>query len=502
MEKTLQKFINCGIDLTSVGFRRREDAAPYFCTPRGANIIGWAGVDGIHFCFIRGFGSMVFAVSPMNSMPDYVHPIARDFCDFLCLLLACGDTAALEQAWEWNQAQFDAYLQENKPTQEQREILSDAAAKMKLSAMEQPWAYLHTLQAAFDYSQIRYTENFYDRDMNPSAPLPAAEWRVYYEGNFWGHHGRDHAGKPISVEKQFRWAEHEWMVPAVYVCSRGIVVDLCKRVEAEEISAFMRRWNLNGEENLTQEQRRIIEAENPMNADFTVELELNGQMLRAAHGCSACYNPCLPAENDLQAEGVVAHYSLDASCAWVLARYAFPWPTKRRPDIKSLRMMLSQQAERVVSAHFKPHKPGESITFAHPVSGREYTLTVQKLEQQSLPERSFDATRWFYPTHYTAMQYTISPSLDETILVCDCDEGDRPLRIAPEQGTGPTADADAAVIGIIGGADGPTALLFGGGSGEVKIACSALHFEPTQDDVEWCVMFNVRRYDDAAFSLL
>lgn len=99
MARTFQKFLQSKIDLSSVGVEFREDNAPYFCTPKGASIFGWAGVDGIHFCFIRGFGSMVFAISPMNSAPNFVHPLARNFADFLRLLLACGDVAALEQAW-------------------------------------------------------------------------------------------------------------------------------------------------------------------------------------------------------------------------------------------------------------------------------------------------------------------------------------------------------------------------------------------------------------------
>ena len=77
---------------------RREDNNPYFCTPKGASIFGWAGVDGIHFCFVRDFGGMVFSVIPMNSAPDFVHPLANDFEDFLRLLLACSDSAALEHA--------------------------------------------------------------------------------------------------------------------------------------------------------------------------------------------------------------------------------------------------------------------------------------------------------------------------------------------------------------------------------------------------------------------
>lgn len=115
MDRTFQKFLRSGLDLAPLGVERREENLPYFCTPKGAAIFGWAGVDGIHYCFIRGFGGMVFAVSPMNAAPDCVHPLARDFADFLRLLLACGDAAALEQAWMWGEAQFDAFFAGKSP---------------------------------------------------------------------------------------------------------------------------------------------------------------------------------------------------------------------------------------------------------------------------------------------------------------------------------------------------------------------------------------------------
>ena len=130
MDKVFQKFLRSGIDLSPVGVERREDNNPYFCTPKGASIFGWAGVDGIHFCFVRDFGGMVFSVSPMNSAPDFVHPLANDFEDFLRLLLACSDSAALEQAWMWDKAQFEAFLQDNPPTQDQQRTLSELAEKM------------------------------------------------------------------------------------------------------------------------------------------------------------------------------------------------------------------------------------------------------------------------------------------------------------------------------------------------------------------------------------
>ena len=46
-----------------------------------------------------------------------------------------------------------------------------------------------------------------------------------------------------------------------------------------------------------------------------------------------------------------------------------------------------------------------------------------------------------------------------------------------------------ACVGIIGGADGPTVIMTGEKSqGRLYAACSALHFEPVRDDVEWCTM--------------
>ena len=47
--------------------------------------------------------------------------------------------------------------------------------------------------------------------------------------------------------------------------------------------------------------------------------------------------------------------------------------------------------------------------FSHPVSGITHTLTVQEIEQQTVPQNSFGSDRWIYPTHYIAMSYTPTP---------------------------------------------------------------------------------------------
>ena len=40
MDGTYRKFLESGLDLTALGVERRADNAPYFCTPKGANIFG------------------------------------------------------------------------------------------------------------------------------------------------------------------------------------------------------------------------------------------------------------------------------------------------------------------------------------------------------------------------------------------------------------------------------------------------------------------------------
>lgn len=159
---TYEEFEQYGINLASLGVECVENAPKYFCTPKDAKIIGWAGVDGIHYCYVRGFDDMVFAVSPMNLPGDYVHPVAKNFEDFLRLLLSCGDSAALEQAWAWNEAQFEDFIAMNPPTHEQCAILAAIREKLNLAPMVSPFVYLKELHLIFDYSRIQFTANYYD----------------------------------------------------------------------------------------------------------------------------------------------------------------------------------------------------------------------------------------------------------------------------------------------------------------------------------------------------
>ena len=89
MNLLYEKYKNLKIDGSWIGLEAGTQT-PYFCTPIGAEIIGWD--NGIHYCFIKSFGDMVFCVNPETCCDYNVYPIARNFCDFLGLILATGNT--------------------------------------------------------------------------------------------------------------------------------------------------------------------------------------------------------------------------------------------------------------------------------------------------------------------------------------------------------------------------------------------------------------------------
>lgn len=501
MATTYERYLKLNIDGFRVGLERGESESSYFCTPKGAKVIGWAGVDGIHYCFVRGFGEMVFAVSPMNTPGNYVHPLARDFADFLRLLLACGDAAALEQASCWEQAQFDAFPRDNPLTAEQQAVLDVIREKLLLAPMEQPFAYIKELQAEFDYSRIKYTEDYHEWvPVEPKIP----EWKVYFDGNFWGHHGRERAGKEISLDKQFVWEDEVWHIPAIYTCSKGLVIDFCVQVPAECIRSFTDKWNLSIENNgsgFTDEQRMQIEAENPLNININPKVVLNGAVLSGSHGCGVSWNPCFPEGNGLEAKSVTRHYGLDPACGWAIWRAAFPWTKKRKPQITTLSVTLMQEPVAMPGPHFHVSAPGERIEFTHPTTGAQHTLTVQEYEQHEMSREHIDSQNQEFPTHYTVMSYTLSPDLpDRAFNVTDCVRSDQPR----QKHTNPNEPqaSNSICIGIIGGADGPTAIIFGGsGQGKLHVACSALHFESV-DDVEWRMAFHEKRREDVTVEMI
>lgn len=165
ISSTYEAFCKLNIDRAAIGLGKSEYDVEYFCTPVGAEVIGYEGVDGIHYCFIPEYGDVVFAVNPMPAVDEHVYPLAKNFEDFLSLIITCNSTAAVEQIIGWdNKEIFDKYVQpcEDEYGFERQIIFKEIKDTFDLDWIEDPYGYVRELQKDFDYSKIKYSEEYYD----------------------------------------------------------------------------------------------------------------------------------------------------------------------------------------------------------------------------------------------------------------------------------------------------------------------------------------------------
>lgn len=164
MGKTVfESFSKLGIKTDLIGLEKTT-GEDFFCVPVGAKIFAALGVDGIQFCFIDGFGEMVFSISPEAINGKYVNPLAPTFEEFLGLVLECKNANPIEQIYWQTKEQFVTFLQDDTKSvsQEQHEILSQIQNELKISPITDPYDYVQRVQASFDYSQIKYSDEYYD----------------------------------------------------------------------------------------------------------------------------------------------------------------------------------------------------------------------------------------------------------------------------------------------------------------------------------------------------
>ncbi len=474
------KFRKLDISFSEIGLEPADDYN-YFCTPKGAKVIGREGVDGIHYCFVKGFGETVFAVNPSNLPGEYVHPLARSFGDFLRLLLSCGSAAALEQAWMWDSEEFDDFLKSYPPDSEQQAIFDIIGDKLSLTPMEDPYEYIKEVQSTFDYKQIPYSKEYYDLVSDEPEPLEPLEWKVYFENGFsrW-HRGHDRPGIEIPVKKTFTWSGRTWHIPAVYSCGKGLVVDFCVEVDPDAIKPFLGKWNPVWEDGrpLTMEEEEQQNAENPMTVDFDSKVNVNGRELLFSRGSGFDWVPmscrpkgrCWDGRDNSEALWIMEHYGLNAELGWVYRRQSYPWATVSRPKLKTLSIFLEQRLQTVPGLRFTVRGVGDIIPFTHPVTGENHTLKVLEYENKEADLSGLPVDEWEYPTHYTSMTYSVEPDLPrESMTLRDRGQGDSPRN----------KKRDASSIGLFFVSnDDPNS----------RAACSHLRFEPPKQ-IEWQMMF-------------
>lgn len=503
---TYTEFKKLKINTSGIGWETAGKDEAYFCTPKDAKIIGRAGVDGIHYCTVRKLGETIFAVSPMNLPGHYVHPIARNLTDLLRLLLACLDMNLIEQAWMWDEEQLEEQIEEVRNSEYFDSSALDATReKCGLEPMENPYEYLYKLQQSFDYGSIPFTKEYYEMMQevaNADSPWQPPEWKVTMDGDFFPERGK--GGKEIPLGKSFQWGGETWHIPAAYLCSGGVVVDFFAEVEPEKFLKFRKdaEKGFHRGRHSEEEEEKFLRM-NPISINFQPTITVNGMELRNKRGHGDSWIPEICREKgtneNVRAKYLVEHYGFNLSKIWIIRRCTFPSDTKIN-EITSLSLKMVRSPENFSGIHFTSPNVGDSFSFTHPVYGTEHTLTVVEYAAEEVNLNKFADSEWIFPTHMTAMRYTVTPDLPrEEIGVRDCANGDSPRR--KESAPKPNCDFCSA-IGVIRSSDGPTAVMVGvPQSAGVHTACSGLYFEKPES-VEWRVSFRVKTVEDMEIQLM
>ncbi len=315
------------------------------------------------------------------------------------------------------------------------------------------------------------------------------EWRVYYDGTLWGHRGKDRPGREVPMNRTFAFGPLEGTLPALYLCGKGLVLDLCLSMDGGEVQAWIDKL----------QAIRDPESQKRAAADFPLRLgghpdisaECNGKPLRRKHGSSTVWYPTPPEgeKNGAESCRAVEHYALDRTRAWVIYRTSLAWPGERRPaNLSGLTITIAPERQEVPGPTFTA-EPGKAVPFTDPSTGDRRTLTVMEAAWEELTIPLPTEERLERPRRFQAITYTVTPEAEEDIvLVRDGSPGDRPRR------------KDAAV-GVIGGADGPTALIYVRRQApHICSACSSLYFE-RPESVRWRLVFYRRPWDPVTLKL-
>lgn len=166
----LRRFRALDIHFSALGLYQQENS-PYFCTPVGAEYVGWIGCDGVHFVLLPG-DERVFCVDPsMGERGTYVLPVANDFREFLSFVFYCQDANPLSQIYWMTRKQYDELAAEDaaargnenmaKFFEQKDQALSVIAKEFDLTPVD-PFKKVKAMQAKFDPAILNFSEEYYD----------------------------------------------------------------------------------------------------------------------------------------------------------------------------------------------------------------------------------------------------------------------------------------------------------------------------------------------------
>ena len=138
-----------------------EESEPYFCTPVGAEYVGWLGVDGIHYVRLPG-DERIFCVNPaMGEAGTFVLPVSRTLREFLSFVLYCKSAFHLSELYWQEESDFRDGLDDEEDDDLIATALDAIAEAFDLTPAD-PYDTVKAMQAEFDPSALIFSDEYYD----------------------------------------------------------------------------------------------------------------------------------------------------------------------------------------------------------------------------------------------------------------------------------------------------------------------------------------------------
>ncbi len=318
---------------------------------------------------------------------------------------------------------------------------------------------------------------------------------VYFSGGFFHHITNEKKGKKQTVNVSFQKDGKNWYIPAIYICPKGIVADICVETDYNEYCSFIKSFtDENGEirSDLSTTEYLFQERNNPLNHSFDARLLRNKKTILCSQMQSIVYLP--DNTDDKEALRLVKHYKLNQSSCWSIYRICFPCYTKS--NVTTLAIQIKAPYDFVTASKFSI-AAGEKTTIIHPVTKKEYLLEAVSLTDEVF---RFSNSSHTMPQHYKMLRYTLTPeppSMD--YIVRDVLNSDP---IIPQNQIYEFLPDASQSLAIIGGADGPSVLFAICETKDKRIhtVCSALHFEP-KENVKWKFAFTIKIQEDKTITI-
>lgn len=305
--------------------------------------------------------------------------------------------------------------------------------------------------------------------------------KVYYDSSLLGK-VKGASGLHQRVNWKFEYAGIKRCIPVIYRFPKGIVFDIITLLDEEKLYEYFEKYEAIAEA-LTPLKRRCARQEHPYQAVPMKKIYINGKRVKGGYSSSSNVSIPWAMENDDLTLLRKAYSSiLKGTACFACERFCVPYP---ETDSKIQKLLRSLRLERVngiklstrpvqwfspLDIHFE--MPAENnqkeICFKHPITGIMHTIYFQNTESLKMPLGANENSSFYV----MQSMYEIEPALPK---------GDTLQFNSSIQYAEPVEDrlmpAAASSIGIIGGADGPTAI-FVSSAGKKNSVPRGLHELP------------------------